>query len=99
MTNNKISKDIIENIDIGGPTLVRAAAKNFKNVTIITNKNDYENLIKELIKNKGRTSLEFREIMSSKAFGLTAYYDAMISNWFNNKLKIQFQREKLFWKD
>ena len=66
VTNNKISKDIIENIDIGGPTLVRAAAKNFKNVTIITNKNDYKNLIKELIKNKGRTSLEFREIMSSK---------------------------------
>ena len=90
VTNNKISKDIIENIDIGGPTLVRAAAKNFKNVTIITNKNDYENLIKELIKNKGRTSLEFREIMSSKAFGLTAYYDAMISNWFNNKLKIKY---------
>ena len=94
VTNTKNSKDIIENIDIGGPTLVRAAAKNFKNVTIITNKNDYENLIKELIKNKGRTSLEFREIMSSKAFGLTAYYDAMISNWFNNKLKIQFPERK-----
>ena len=95
VTNAKNSKDIIENIDIGGPTLVRAAAKNFKNVTIITNKNDYKNLIKELIKNKGRTSLEFREIMSSKAFGLTAYYDAMISNWFNNKLKIQFPERKI----
>ena len=94
VTNTKNSKDIVENIDIGGPTLVRAAAKNFKNVTIITNKNDYENLIEELIKNKGSTSLKFREIMSSKAFGLTAYYDAMISNWFNKKLKIEFPERK-----
>ncbi len=90
----KNPKNIIENIDIGGPTMVRAAAKNFKNVAIITNKNDYSNLIKELEKNKGRTSLKFREIMSSKAFGLTAYYDAMIANWFNKKLNIQFPERK-----
>ena len=92
--STKSPKDIIENIDIGGPTLVRAAAKNFKNVVIITNKNDYPQLINELEKNKGRTSLKFREIMSSKAFGLTAYYDAMIANWFNNKLNIQFPERK-----
>ena len=73
---------------------MRAAAKNFKNVVIITNKNDYPQLINELEKNKGRTSLKFREIMSSKAFGLTAYYDAMIANWFNNKLNIQFPERK-----
>ncbi len=88
------SKKIIENIDIGGPTLVRAAAKNFKNVAIITNKNDYGLLIKELIKNKGKTSIKFREFMSSKAFGLTAYYDSLIANWFNNKLKIKFPERK-----
>ncbi len=91
-TNNP--NKIVENIDIGGPTMVRAAAKNFKNVTIITNKNDYSSLIKELEKNKGATSLKYREIMSSKAFGLTAYYDAMIANWFNNKLNIQFPERK-----
>ena len=85
---------IVENIDIGGPTMVRAAAKNFKNVTIITNKKDYPLLIQELKKNSGKTSLKFREIMSSKAFGLTAYYDAMIANWFNNKLKIEFPERK-----
>ena len=90
----KKSQNIIENIDIGGPTLVRAAAKNFKNVAIITNKNDYPILIKELEKNKGGTSLNFRELMSSKAFGLTAYYDSMIANWFNNKLNIQFPERK-----
>ena len=94
VTSSKDSKKIIENIDIGGPTMVRAAAKNFRNVSIITNKNDYPELIKELNKNKGKTSLKFREIMSSKAFGLTAYYDSMIANWFNNKLNIRFQKER-----
>ncbi len=94
VTNTKNSKRIIENIDIGGPTMVRAAAKNFKNVTIITNINDYGSLIKELETFKGKTSLKFRELMSSKAFGLTAYYDAMIANWFNKKLKIEFPERK-----
>ena len=88
------SKSIIENIDIGGPTMVRAAAKNFNNVTIITSKNDYPHLIKEIKKNKGSTTLAFRELMSSKAFGLTAYYDAMIANWFNKKLNIKFPERK-----
>jgi len=94
---SKNSKSIIENIDIGGPTMVRAAAKNFKNVAIITNKDDYKSLIKEIEKNRGGTSLKFREYMSSKAFGLTAYYDSMIANWFNNKLDIKFpERKTLF---
>ena len=97
VTNTKNSKQIIENIDIGGPTMVRAAAKNFNNVTIITNRDDYESLIEVLETLKGKTSLKFRELMASKAFGLTAYYDAMIANWFNKKLKIEFQKEKHFW--
>jgi phosphoribosylaminoimidazolecarboxamide formyltransferase / IMP cyclohydrolase len=88
------AKNIIENIDIGGPTMVRAAAKNFNSVSIITNKNDYTHLINEIEKNKGCTTLKFRELMSSKAFGLTAYYDAMIANWFNKKLKIEFPERK-----
>ncbi len=92
--NSSNKKKIIENIDIGGPTMVRAAAKNFKNVTIITNRYDYKDLVRELDALKGKTSLKFRELMSSKAFGLTAYYDAMIANWFNKKLKIQFPERK-----
>jgi phosphoribosylaminoimidazolecarboxamide formyltransferase/IMP cyclohydrolase len=92
--SSKSPKQIIENIDIGGPTMVRAAAKNFSNVAIITNKDDYRSLIKELEDLKGKTSLKFRELMSSKAFGLTAYYDAMIANWFNKKLKIEFPERK-----
>jgi phosphoribosylaminoimidazolecarboxamide formyltransferase / IMP cyclohydrolase len=94
VTSTFKAKDIIENIDIGGPTMVRAAAKNFNNVTIVTSKNDYVPLINELEKNKGATTLKFREFMSAKAFGLTAYYDAMIANWFNEKLKIQFPERK-----
>ena len=76
---NKNKNRIIENIDIGGPTMVRAAAKNFRDVTIITDKNDYGPLINQLNKNKGSTSLNFREYMASKAFGLTAYYDSIVS--------------------
>ena len=94
VTETKNSKKIIENIDIGGPTMVRSAAKNFNNVTIVTSKNDYGNLIREINKNHGHTSLNFRELMSSKAFGLTAYYDAMIANWFNKKLNIEFPERK-----
>ena len=92
--NTKNPKQIIENIDVGGPTMVRAAAKNFKNVTIVTSKDDYKSLIHELETLSGKTSLKFRELMSSKAFGLTAYYDAMIANWFNKKLKIEFPERK-----
>jgi phosphoribosylaminoimidazolecarboxamide formyltransferase/IMP cyclohydrolase len=94
VTSSKNNKEIIENIDIGGPTMVRAAAKNFKDVLIITNKNDYPDLVKEIKKNKGKTSLSFREYMSSKAFGLTAYYDSMIANWFNQNLNIKFPERK-----
>ena len=94
LINSKNQKKIIENIDIGGPTMVRAAAKNFKNVIIITNKDDYQSLIKEMKQNNGGTSLKFRELMSSKAFGLTAYYDSMIANWFNQRLKIKFPERK-----
>ena len=87
-------KKIIENIDVGGPSMVRAAAKNFKDVIVITDKNDYQELIKELKKYKGKTSLKFREKMASKAFGLTAYYDSIIAQWFNQKLKIKFPETK-----
>ena len=95
VTNTKNTKKIIENIDIGGPTLVRAAAKNFKNVLIITSISNYKDLLSEVEKHKGGTSLSFREFMSCKAFGLTAYYDSMIAQWFNNKLNIKFPEKKI----
>ena len=88
------SKKLIEFIDIGGATLIRAAAKNFNDVTVISNINDYTKLAKELKINKGSTSIKFRKYMSAKAFGLTAYYDSVVSNWLNNQLNIKFPETK-----
>jgi len=90
----KKSKKSIEYIDIGGSALIRAAAKNFNDVTVISNINDYFHLVKELIINKGSTSIKFRKFMSAKAFGLTAYYDSVVSNWLNNQLNIKFPEKK-----
>ena len=86
---NKFEK-LIEYIDIGGPTLIRAAAKNFQDVAVITSINDYSELTKELNKHKGSTSLKFRKFMSSKAFSLTSYYDSIISGWLNHHMNIKF---------
>ena len=89
-------ENIIENIDIGGPTMVRAAAKNYNDVTVITSLNQYDELINELKKNKGSTSLEFRKKMSQEAFSETAYYDSLIANYFNKINKDYFPEKKIF---
>ena len=73
---------IIENIDIGGPSMVRSAAKNHRYVTIVTDPADYDALYEELAANDGATTLAFRKKMAAKAFAATAKYDAMISQWF-----------------
>ena len=86
-------QDIIENIDIGGPTLVRAAAKNYKDVTVITSFDHYNELINELKNNNGSTSLEFRKKMSQEAFSETAYYDSFIANYFN-KINLNYLPKK-----
>ncbi|MDC1251002.1 bifunctional phosphoribosylaminoimidazolecarboxamide formyltransferase/IMP cyclohydrolase [Pelagibacteraceae bacterium] len=88
---------IIENIDVGGPTMVRAAAKNYNDVTVITSSDQYEALIIELDHNKGSTSIDFRERMSLEAFSETAYYDAVISNYFNKIKKINFPKKKIIY--
>lgn len=73
---------VIEQIDVGGPSMIRAAAKNFKDVTIITDPSDYPQLIEQL-KQNGNTTLEQRQYYAMKAFSVTAYYDALISQYFN----------------
>ena len=95
VNENTNHNKIIENIDIGGPTMVRAAAKNYKDVTIITKLDQYEKLISELNENKGSTSLSFRQQMSEEAFTETASYDAMISNYFIEKNKTSFPNKKV----
>ncbi len=74
--------EIIENIDIGGPSMVRSAAKNHAFVTIVTDPADYPALTEELAQGDGATTIDFRRKMAAKAFAATAAYDAMISQWF-----------------
>jgi phosphoribosylaminoimidazolecarboxamide formyltransferase/IMP cyclohydrolase len=74
--------EIIENIDIGGPSMVRSAAKNHAFVTILTDPADYDALIAELEESDGKTSYDFRRNCAAKAYSATAAYDSMISQWF-----------------
>ena len=97
LKNTKNHNKIIENIDVGGPTMVRSAAKNYQDVTVITSSDQYEELIEELKKNKGSTSLNFREKLSRIAFTETAYYDSVISEYFNKKNNITFPKKKVFY--
>ncbi len=94
-TNNHAK--IIENIDVGGPTMVRAAAKNYNDIVVITSSDQYSELINELEKNRGYTSIEFRKKMSSEAFAETAYYDAVISQYFNTIEKNNFPKKKIIY--
>jgi phosphoribosylaminoimidazolecarboxamide formyltransferase/IMP cyclohydrolase len=96
LNNTKNHDRIIENIDVGGPTMVRSAAKNYQDVTIITSADQYEELIDELKKNKGSTSLEFREKLSRVAFTETAYYDSVISDYFGKRNNVIFPKKKVF---
>jgi len=74
--------EIIENIDIGGPSMVRSAAKNHAYVTIVTDPADYAGLLAELAETDGATRIAFRKLMAARAFAATAAYDSMISQWF-----------------
>ena len=94
-TNNH--SKIIENIDVGGPTMVRSAAKNYKDVTVITSSEQYAELIDELNKFKGSTSLNFRERLSRIAFTETAYYDSLISDYFNKITNTNFPKKKVLY--
>ena len=90
----KDHKKIIENIDVGGPTMVRSAAKNYNDVTVITGVHQYNELINELDINKGLTTYNFRKKLSEEAFSETAYYDSIISNYFAKINKNEFPAKK-----
>ncbi len=94
LKGTKNHNKLVENIDIGGPTLVRAAAKNYKYTTVLTSPQQYKEFILDLDKNRGSTSLEFRKKLSQEAFNLTAYYDSVISEYFNNTNKNHFPQKK-----
>ena len=83
----------IENIDIGGPAMLRSAAKNHQFVTVVSDTNDYQDIMSELDKNEGSTTLKFRKKLAAKTYAATAQYDTLISNWFlkdDNELKTNF---------
>ncbi len=78
--------DCIENIDIGGPAMIRAAAKNHADVTVIVEADDYERVLDELQQHGGATTLELRKRLAAKAYARSAAYDAAVSNWFADML-------------
>ncbi|HET7849117.1 MAG TPA: bifunctional phosphoribosylaminoimidazolecarboxamide formyltransferase/IMP cyclohydrolase [Pseudolabrys sp.] len=80
-------EDCIENIDIGGPAMIRAAAKNHADVAVVVEPEDYAVLLAELAQHGGMTTLELRKKFAAKAFARTAAYDAAISNWFADTLR------------
>ncbi len=96
LTKTKNHNRIIENIDIGGPAMVRSAAKNYNDVAVITSKEQYSELIDQLKANKGSTTLNFRKNMSRLAFTETAYYDSVITNYFNSINNSYFPQKKIF---
>jgi phosphoribosylaminoimidazolecarboxamide formyltransferase/IMP cyclohydrolase len=83
-------EDAIENIDIGGPSMVRSAAKNHKYVTVVTNPAQYEKVIADMKTNNGAVSEKTRNDLARIAFGLTASYDAMISKYLNQQAGVRF---------
>ena len=91
--NSKNSKKCIEMIDIGGPALLRSSAKNHKSVTVVSNTNDYTDLINSLENNKGKTTLNFRIKMAQKVYETTANYDTIIASWLNQKNKKLFKQD------
>ncbi|MCK1543010.1 bifunctional phosphoribosylaminoimidazolecarboxamide formyltransferase/IMP cyclohydrolase [Bradyrhizobium sp. 147] len=81
-------EDCIENIDIGGPAMIRAAAKNHDDVAVVVEAEDYKAVLDELVANNGATTLKLRRRLAAKAYARTAAYDAAISNWFNRQLEV-----------
>jgi phosphoribosylaminoimidazolecarboxamide formyltransferase/IMP cyclohydrolase len=85
----------VENIDIGGPAMIRASAKNHAYVTILTDPADYPELLDQLSSDAGQTAYAFRQRMAARAYARTAAYDAMISNWFAEALSIDTPRHRV----
>src|ERR1700761_6247133 len=79
-------EECIENIDIGGPAMIRGAAKNHNDVAVVVDAGDYQKVLDELKANKGSTTLHLRRQLAAKAYARTAAYDAAISNWFAGEL-------------
>ena len=93
---NKNEDKIIENIDICGPALVRSAAKNYKDVVVLTSNDQLDKLMNEMDNNDGSTSLKFRKELSQEAFNETAYYDTNISKYFSKIMNKRYPNKITF---
>ena len=89
-------EECIENIDIGGPAMIRAAAKNHDDVVVVVEASDYQAVLEELAAHKGTTTLRLRRRLAAKAYARTAAYDAAISNWFSGELDIEAPEFRAF---
>ncbi|HZR74875.1 bifunctional phosphoribosylaminoimidazolecarboxamide formyltransferase/IMP cyclohydrolase [Bradyrhizobium sp.] len=89
-------EECIENIDIGGPAMIRAAAKNHNDVAVVVDASDYQAVLDELKANQGATTLHLRRRLAAKAYARTAAYDAAISNWFAGELNIETPEFRAF---
>ena len=90
VASTKEEKSIIEKIDIGGPSMIRGAAKNYKDVVVIAAKKEFPELEKLLKEQQGETSLEQRKAFAAKAFEIVAHYDIAIAKYFNTKNGLYF---------
>ncbi|HWP17423.1 MAG TPA: bifunctional phosphoribosylaminoimidazolecarboxamide formyltransferase/IMP cyclohydrolase [Xanthobacteraceae bacterium] len=88
--------DCVENIDIGGPAMIRGAAKNHNDVAVVVDTGDYARVLDELKQHGGATTLSLRKSLAQKAYARTAAYDAAISNWFANELGEQTPAYRAF---
>jgi phosphoribosylaminoimidazolecarboxamide formyltransferase/IMP cyclohydrolase len=86
----------IENIDIGGPAMIRAAAKNHNDVAVVVDVSDYQDVLDELKANQGATTLWLRRRLAATAYARTAAYDAAISNWFARELETEAPEFRAF---
>ena len=87
-------EEMIENIDIGGPSMLRSSAKNFKHVTVLPSVRFYKEFLDQLVENNGSTTIEFRKKMANETFNETAYYDSLISNWMQDINQIKYPEKK-----
>jgi phosphoribosylaminoimidazolecarboxamide formyltransferase/IMP cyclohydrolase len=88
-------EEIIEKIDIGGVSLIRAAAKNYNDVVIVSSRNDYSSLNELLESKKGFSDLEDRKTYAAKAFAMSSHYDALIFNYFNSSERLPILKQSI----
>lgn len=88
--------EIIEKVDIGGISLIRAAAKNFRDVVVVPSQEEYEPLLQLLEKKKGTTDIEDRKLFAAKAFAVTSHYDTAIFHYFNESAQLHTFRESIY---